>query len=288
MYPVGTTPDVKQTDFFLETTAGSPYGILFNTTGNIGGLQIEDSSGNEVFPQKGVKLTSLIIPAGYENAVAEVASVWLADEPVAPLVANTEYSFEISQYDSPNNTGLYPQRIFFNTGTGLLTAQTVANGWAAQINLYAKNNNLQVTAVASTTGGHGRVTITSKAGYPIVILNNATQTVTLTEQTAGVASFGYPSDLANKGYKIIGSPVPQGSVITPHGYLSNGIYDLVAFYFDEPLLGSFGNGSRNTRYKANLWIDQNGNNYAAWKTYLLSVLEGTIAGYSPADTQLVS
>lgn len=285
MYPAGT-PDTEYINYFLENTPSTPYGILFDTAGNIGGLQIVDVNGNPLFPGSGVKYSSLSIPAGYQSAVAEVDAIWTATEPT--LIADESYSFRIFQWDTLNNAWLGQgdgTKIFGDTQT-TTTAGTVATQWASQINLFATTGIIK----ASATSSGAVLTVTALAGYPIMILKTPTNGVVLAETTVGVQSFGYPLDLMAKGYQPIGATRSypfQATVVPPNGYLSTGIYDLVAFYFNEPLVGSLA-GSRNQRYRANLWIDQNGNNYAAWKTYFLSVGEGTIAGFSPNATKLLA
>ena len=150
----------------------------------------------------------------------------------------------------------------------------MATLWKNQINLLAANGNLKCAATSS-----GAVlTITASAGFPLILLNNPVNEVTLAVSTAGVQSLGANTDLSNAQYSV-GTP--------PIGYLSTGQYNLIEFVWWATLSG----GQAGTRRQKNityLWVDTLATNYSNWETYFLSVAQGTIAGFAISALKISS
>lgn len=273
--------DIVTTAFFLDTipSAGT-HGISFSPSTNPGQLQIFGGAigaAPAVFPQGYQYVKSMTVVGGYQTAIAEVPGVWTVTEPT--LVANTTYGFSITQYQ-PFGTGggewnaNPPFRPAYNTGIYGTTAGLAATAWAAEINNLKSKGLLNCTAVAV-----GAVlTITAGAGFPLLLINEPVGIVAIANGTPGVQSLGYPTDLANAGYT-------QGT--PPAGYLSTGIYDKIVFQYETQLTGAVV-GSRFQVNQAILWADQGAANFAAWKTYLLSVLEGTISGFAISTLKTVN
>lgn len=265
--------DLITASFFLEPTIGSsPYGISWAPSGEPNQLKIVDSSNNSVFPQGFISVQGLSIPAGYQSATAETPAVWTATEPT--LAGQTTYGFTIIQYSTKSGVWKNAIPIVANTGNGPLTAGTMATLWADAINLM--NTTGQINATATSSGAV--LTITAAAGYPIFILNQPVNGVTLNESTAGVQSLGYAIDLTAAGYT---------SGAQPQNFSSSGIYDKISFFYDVQLPGSAVAGSRKQRYNVILWVDTTSADYSVWKTYFLSVAQGTISGYAVAATKFL-
>jgi len=271
--------DIITTSFFLDNISGSsPYGISFSPSTNPNQLQIKDSNNNQLFPEGYQSILELQVPKGYQTAIAETDGIWTVTEPT--LVAYTTYGFTLTQYypfgvggGNIGNTNP-PIRVEFNTGAGVLTAGTAATAWALAINNLQSKGIINCTA----TSAGAVLTVTAGAGFPLLNLNQPQGIVVIANGTPGVQSLGYPTDLANAGYTL-GTP--------PVGYLSTGVYDKISFFYNVPLPGALA-GSRVQKKNAILWADENATNFSAWKTYLLSVLEGTIAGFAISATKRVN
>ena len=277
------SPDVKYSYFFLGALIphSSPYGIDFATSGEPHMIGIFDSAGNAVF-QNGsgyVDFREVSIVTGAVQAyTAETDAILTATEPT--LAANTTYGFYITQYNPTALSSLRgwvnpPIYISANTGTGPLTAGTIATLWASQVNLLTKNNNLQVTATSS-----GAVlTITANAGYPLVLLNNPVNGVTLAVSTAGVQSLGNSVDLLNAQYT-------EGA--EPQNFVSTGHYNLVEIVYYTTIQG----GQKGTLRQKNvvyLWVNTLiATYYSDWETYFLSVAQGTISGFAVSALKISS
>lgn len=239
--------------FFLDTIAAAHADIVSD-----GGLLKLKKAEGLVALTEFRKIKKVVI----QPSVAETLGAYTL---IYAQADNYEYTARITQFDRAANREI-PAIISFQ---GLATGETAITAGQKGKAIVDANRQLQVT----TSGAGATITVTGKAGFPVLKTIGDGNKITTGVTTPGVYSRNKAADLIRLGY--------PASAYTGAGYT------LVQIHYNDRQQGAI-----DTETGQNLifdwFVNEAATNFAALNTYLGEIFAGLIAGTTDADPEQIA